>query len=40
MSVADVVQDPKNTINGQDVIVYNFSQHPIVNPVDAARDWN
>jgi len=30
---ADVVQDPKNTISGQDVIVYNFSQHPVVNPL-------
>ena len=29
----DYVQDPKNTISGQDVIVYNFSQHPIVNPL-------
>ena len=31
--IPDVVQDPKNTINGQDVIVYNFSQHPVVNPL-------
>jgi hypothetical protein len=30
---ADVVQDPKNTINGQDVLVYNFSQHPVVDPL-------
>jgi hypothetical protein len=30
---ADVVQDPQNTISGQDVIVRNFSQHPIVNPL-------
>jgi ABC-type uncharacterized transport system involved in gliding motility auxiliary subunit len=30
--IPDVVQDPKNTINGQDVIIYNFSQHPVVNP--------
>jgi len=30
---ADVVQDPKNTTSGQDVIVYNFSQHPVVNPL-------
>jgi hypothetical protein len=30
----DVVQDPENTISsGQDVIVYNFSQHPVVNPL-------
>jgi ABC-type uncharacterized transport system involved in gliding motility auxiliary subunit len=31
--IADVVQDPKNTITGQDVITYNFSQHPVVNPL-------
>jgi hypothetical protein len=31
--IPDVVQDPKNTINGQDVIIYNFSQHPVVNPL-------
>jgi len=30
---ADVVQDPKNTISGQDVIVCNFSRHPVVNPL-------
>jgi len=30
---ADVVQDTKNTINGQDVLVYNFSQHPVVDPL-------
>ena len=30
---ADVVQEPKNTYSGQDVIVYNFSQHPVVNPL-------
>ena len=30
----DVVQDPENTVSsGQDVIVYNFSQHPVVNPL-------
>ncbi len=29
----DVVQDLKNTVSGQDVIVYNFSQHPVVNPL-------
>jgi hypothetical protein len=31
--IPDVVVDPKNTINGQDVIVYNFSAHPTVNPL-------
>ena len=25
-----MVQEPKNTINGQDVLVYNFGQHPVV----------
>jgi hypothetical protein len=30
---AHVVQDPKNTVTGQDVVVRNFSQHPIVNPL-------
>jgi len=29
----DVVQDPQHTISGQDVIVYDFSQHPVVNPL-------
>ncbi|HKW28433.1 MAG TPA: GldG family protein [Verrucomicrobiae bacterium] len=29
----DVVQDPKYTYSGQDVIVYNFSQQPVVNPL-------
>jgi len=29
----DVVRDPKNTTSGQDVIIYNFSQHPVVNPL-------
>ncbi len=29
----DVVQDPKYTYSGQDVIVYNFSQHPVVDPL-------
>jgi ABC-type uncharacterized transport system involved in gliding motility auxiliary subunit len=29
----DVVQDPEHTISGQDVIVLNFSQHPVVNPL-------
>jgi hypothetical protein len=32
-SVADVVQDPKNTTSGQDVITYNFGSHPAVNPL-------
>jgi len=27
------VQDPKNTTSGTDVIVYNFSSHPAVNPL-------
>jgi gliding motility-associatede transport system auxiliary component len=31
--IADVVQEPKNTTSGQDVIVYNFSQHPVVEPL-------
>jgi ABC-2 type transport system permease protein len=31
--IPDVVVDPKNTINGQDVIIYNFSAHPTVNPL-------
>jgi ABC-type uncharacterized transport system len=31
--VADVVQDPKNTTSGQDVIVYDFNSHPVVNPL-------
>ncbi|HTV76467.1 MAG TPA: Gldg family protein, partial [Candidatus Baltobacteraceae bacterium] len=31
--VADVVQDPKNTTSGQDVIVYDFSSHPVVSPL-------
>jgi len=30
---ADVVQDPKNTITSQDVVVRKFSQHPVVNPL-------
>jgi hypothetical protein len=30
---ADVVVDHKNTTSGQDVIVYNFSSHPAVNPL-------
>ena len=31
--IADVVQDPKNTINRQDVYTFNFSSHPAVNPL-------
>jgi gliding motility-associatede transport system auxiliary component len=31
--IADTVQDPKNTTSGQDVIVYHFSNHPVVNPL-------
>lgn len=31
--VADLVQDAKNTTSGQDVIVYNFSQNPVVEPL-------
>ena len=31
--VADVVQEPKNTSSGQDIIIYNFSSHPAVNPL-------
>jgi hypothetical protein len=30
---ADVVRDPEHTISGQDVVVLNFSQHPVVNPL-------
>ncbi|MGA3162738.1 MAG: GldG family protein [Verrucomicrobiota bacterium] len=30
---ADVVRDPEHTISGQDVIVLNFSQHPVANPL-------
>ncbi len=29
----DVVQDPEHTISGQDVVVLNFSQHPVANPL-------
>jgi ABC-2 type transport system permease protein len=29
----DVVQDPEHTVSGQDVVVLNFSQHPVVNPL-------
>jgi ABC-2 type transport system permease protein len=31
--VPDTVVDPENTTSGQDVIVYNFSAHPAVNPL-------
>ncbi|HEX7617272.1 MAG TPA: GldG family protein [Verrucomicrobiae bacterium] len=31
--VADVVQEPKNTSDGRDVIIYSFSSHPAVNPL-------
>jgi hypothetical protein len=31
--IADVVQEPKNTKSGQDVIIYTFNNHPIVNPL-------
>jgi ABC-2 type transport system permease protein len=49
--IPDVVVDPKNTTSGQDVIIYNFSSHPAVNPLSqlalqlilprpvAAVDW-
>ena len=31
--IPDVVQDPNNTVTGHDVIVYDFSSHPAVNPL-------
>ena len=31
--IADVVKEPQNTTSGQDVIAYNFSSHPAVNPL-------
>jgi ABC-type uncharacterized transport system involved in gliding motility auxiliary subunit len=31
--IPDVVVDQKNTTSGQDVIIYNFSSHPAVNPL-------
>jgi hypothetical protein len=31
--IADVVHEPQNTINGQDVYTFNFSSHPAVNPL-------
>ncbi len=30
---SDIVQDPDNTYSGKDVIVRNFSAHPVVNPL-------
>ncbi len=27
------MQDPRNTTSGEDVIVYDFNQHPVVNPL-------
>ncbi len=34
-TLPDVVQehDPKNTTSGEDVVIYNFSSHPVVNPL-------
>jgi hypothetical protein len=29
----DVVQEPKNTTSGQDVIINTFNNHPVVNPL-------
>ena len=29
----DTVQDPQQTLSGSDVEVYNFSEHPVVNPL-------
>jgi hypothetical protein len=31
--IADTVLDPNNTVTGQDVIIYDFSSHPVVNPL-------
>jgi len=31
--ISDTVQDPNNTMTGQDVIIYDFSSHPAVNPL-------
>jgi len=31
--IPDVVVDRKDTTSGQDVIIYNFSSHPVVNPL-------
>ena len=33
--LADYVKDPKNTQDGQDVVVRKFGQHPLVNPLTA-----
>jgi hypothetical protein len=32
-AIPDVVQEPNNTTSHQDVITYNFSSHPAVNPL-------
>ncbi len=34
---ATVIKDPDNTISGQDVVVANFSRHPVVNPLLQSR---
>ena len=31
--VSDVVQEPKNTRSGEDVIIFSFNSHPAVNPL-------
>jgi ABC-2 type transport system permease protein len=31
--ISDTVQDSNNTMTGQDVIIYDFSSHPAVNPL-------
>ena len=31
--LADVVQDPKNSYSGNDVIINTFNNHPVVNPL-------
>lgn len=31
--IPDTVVEPKNTTSGQDVITYDFSSHPVVNPL-------
>ena len=33
--LADYVKDPKNTKDGQDVVVRKYGQHPLVNPLTA-----
>ena len=35
--IPDTVIDPENTTSGQDVIVNNFSSHPVVNPLTQFR---